>query len=364
MKQWFRMQVAADDLAAADIYLLDIIGDWIDEWWTPGGGPGVITAKGFIEQLSKLPESVKTIRVHVSSPGGDVFAAVAMANALRDQRASKGRTVDVLIEGLAASAASIVIMAGNTIRISDNALVMVHNPLTFGLGNASEMRKIADELDVIRDTIVATYRWHSTLTDEELVALMDAVTWLDADEAVAKGFATEKVEGLKVAASLDRRSLAKLTVPEKYRARVEALIKPPETPLEPPAAAPADAVVAVCHQAGLDLAFAQALLAAHATPDQVHAQVEAETTRRADAETRAAQIRAVCAKALLPELAAGYIAGGMPLEAIRAQLMTLTAKLDQITIDGSLLPDHRAASTARLNAADIYAARTRLTTKE
>src|SRR5690606_18599525 len=126
-----------------------------------------------------------------------------------------------VIDGLAASAASIIAMAGQRVRMADNALLMIHNPWTVGIGNAAEMRKTAETLDTGRDTIIATYRWHATLDEKDIADLMDAETWMEADEAIGWGFATEKVEGLKAAASLRPQAIAKLEIPEKYRARVE-----------------------------------------------------------------------------------------------------------------------------------------------
>ena len=362
MRKWFTFQNAADDPTSIDIHIIDIIGDWIDQMLNEAWGETVtVTAKAFVEQLAAIPAAIKTIRLHVNSPGGDVFAAVNMANALRDQRLSKGRTVDVYIDGLAASAASIVIMAGDTIRIGDNALVMVHNPYPFAIGTATELRQAADEIDKIRGTIVATYQWQSKLSTDELIALMDATTWMDASEAVANGFATEVVSGLKAAAALDPRALGKLTVPERFKARVDALLAPPAAPPTPPAPQPAAAadVLRLCREGGcLDLA--EGLLSASATLEDVQGKVGAEKAARIRAAARATQIRAICDHAKLPELADGYISGGMTLEAVQAQLTTLTAKLDAVEIDGSLSPDKGGTRKARIDTSAVYAERNRV----
>lgn len=279
MREWFRIKAQADETVAS-IDILDFIGTWGDEFWGD-----VVTAKTFVEALAKLPESVQTIRIRVNSPGGDVFGAITIANALREQRASKGRSVEMVVEGLAASAASLLLMAGDTIEMSDNALLMIHNPWSWAIGSAEEMRKSADALDKVRDTIITTYQWQSSLSAEEIGALMDAETWMDADEALANGFATSKVEGLKAAASIDPRGVAKLTVPEKYAARVAALLKQPEPPPAPapkdeppPKPQPADVaeVVRLCGDAGLDLAFAQALIGEGLALEAVQARAGAE----------------------------------------------------------------------------------------
>jgi ATP-dependent Clp protease, protease subunit len=201
-----------------------MIGGWIDDMF---GWGGVTTAKTFLDELGKLPESVKRLRVHVNSPGGDAFSAVAIANTLRAESREKGRAVEVSIEGLAASAATIITSAGDVIRIADNALLMIHNPWSYSVGESSDMRKTAEELDKVRDQIIATYQWVSPLSAEELGAMMDETTWMDAVEAVEKGFATEVVEGLRAAASFSPRAIAKLgDVPAKYQAKLEEIVMP------------------------------------------------------------------------------------------------------------------------------------------
>ena len=340
-RQWFRFENAASDPTVAEIHIIDFIGDWLDDFFGFG-----VTAKSFVDELSKLPDAVKTIKVHINSPGGDVFAALNIANALREQ-ASKGREVETVIDGLAASAASIIAMAGQRVRMADNALLMIHNPWTVGIGNAAEMRKTAETLDTVRDTIIATYRWHATLDEKDIADLMDAETWMEADEAIGWGFATEKVEGLKAAASLRPQAIAKLEIPEKYRARVEALLKPASDPgkAEPSAPQPAAAaeILRLCAEAGASVQFASALIAENLSLDQAQARIATDKAQREAALARANQIRTLCANAKLAELADGYIAGGMSVEAVMAHLTTITARLDKVEIDGGLRPDLGAA---------------------
>lgn len=361
MRQWFRMAAAADDPSVADIYIIDIIGDWIDEWMNEMFDEKItVTAKAFIDELAKLPAAVTTLRVHINSPGGDVWGAATIANALRDQQTAKGRTVETIIDGLAASAASVIAMAGSRVRMADNALFMIHNPWTWGaVGNAKELRQIADRLDVVRDTIVATYQWHTELEADEISALMDAETWMDADQALEKGFVTEKVEGLKAAASIDPRSLAKLTVPEKFRARVEALLAKPEPPPAPPTPAAAADVLRLCRE-GECLDLAEGLIQAGATVEQVREQVAAAKETKARARARETDIRSLCAAAKLPELADAYVVGGMAIAQVRAQLTRMTAKLDRVEIDGNLGPDQGARTKPVIDVSAVYAELNRL----
>lgn len=370
-RAWFNFKNSADG-TVAEIYVVDYIGSWDDEFWRQFGYDMGVTAKSFIEQLAALDASVATIKVHINSPGGDVFAALNIANALRDQQTSKGRTVETICDGLAASAASIVLMAGSRVRMADNALVMIHNPWTIAMGEAKDMRQVADELDKVRATIVATYQWHTELEDAELAALMDATTWLDAAEALEKGFVTDVDKGLAAAASLRPEALASLTVPEKYKNRVQAFLQIPEAAgqTEPKAETPpatvtamdAVAVLDACTTAGVpDLA--RELIAAQLPAAEVQTRIAEAQATAAAAAARATEIRAVCQTAHLTELADGYIAGAMPVDVVRQQLTTITAKLDKVEIDANLTPEsgRTAKAKASLNPASIYAERNAVT---
>lgn len=353
-RAWYHIQNEADNPAVVDIQIVDFIGDWIDNYYGFG-----VTAKAFIDQLAKLPAAVQTIRVHINSPGGDVFSAVNIANALRDQQTTKNRTVETIVDGIAASAASIIMMAGNVVRIADNGMVMIHNPWSIAIGEAKDMRKAADTLDAIRNTIVATYQWHSELTPAELTAMMDAETWMDADDAIVFGFATEKVEGLKAAASLDPSALAKMTIPEKFKAKVAAMLKK-ET-----AVASASEILTAVDAAGLDAAFAKSLVDAGLSLEAVTARIATATTERTQARSRATEITALCKTAKLPELADGYIKGGMTAADVRAQLTVLAAKLDGLEIDGGLTPDTaRAGKKSPIDTRAIYASRNGLSSQK
>lgn len=347
-RAWFRMETKAAEPSVAEFHIIDLIGSWYDEMWRDWGVDPGVTAKKFIDELSKLTDAVTTIRVHINSPGGDVFAALNIANALREQQASKGRTVETVVDGLAASAASIIAMAGSKITMADNALMMIHNPWTWSAGEAKDFRKTADDLDTIRTSIVATYKWHSQLSDQEIAALMDAETWMDADEAIKQGFATDKVEGLRAAAALDRRASSILSIPEKFSDRVKALLTPEASAPQP---ASADEVLRLCTEASLDLSFARTLIDAKVTDADVRTRIAAEKDARAKSETRKSEITALCKKNGLEELAGSYISGGMTLEAVKAQIVVFTAKIDgKTTINTDLNPGGAAAP-----AVDVFA---------
>jgi ATP-dependent Clp protease protease subunit len=331
-RAWFKFTMAAADDTAADLAIYGGIGAsyWDDD---------AVSAAQFVKDLKALPSGVKTIRVRVNSPGGSVFDGIAIANALREQ-VRNGRTVETTVEGLAASAASVVIMAGSTIRVADNALVMVHHPYTIEVGNAAAMRKMADTLDQITESIIATYRWHSALSADEIRGLMDAETWMTADEAIANGFATEKIEGLQAAAAIDPRAMARLTVPDKFKARVDELL---EKPAQKPAPAAAADVLRVCREANC-LEMAEALLADGAPLADVQSRVSAERTRKEQATARSTEITAACDLAKLPQLAAGYISGGLAVADVRTHLTTIKALIDTVEIDSGINPDQGPAA--------------------
>lgn len=369
----------ADTVDTADIQINDFIGDWIDDYFGFG-----VTAKTFVDELAALPKSVKKIRVSINSPGGDVFGAVNIANALRAQR-EVGRSVEVTVNGLAASAATIVMMAGDPLRIADNSIVMVHNPWTYTQGNADDLRASAETLDRVRDTIVATYQWHaSKLTEKELKALMDAETWMSADEAVKAGFADEVVAGLQAAASVDAKRVANLNVPDRFKARLAELSakprqkddgtwagvvpEPEPEPVKPEPAKPemitaADALD-LCRLAGIDNSeFVSGLL--DLTVDAAVEKIAAEQDRLAQETARAEEITGLCEKfGLGDEFSSALIDGGMPAEYARSFIATITAKLDGTEINAGLPPDFEARRSATLRVRDVYAARQAAISKE
>lgn len=367
MNEWFQIQLQAENPAVAEIFINDYIGNWADQMmndWLGTNSP--ITAKQIIDQLAALPESVKSILIHINSPGGDVDAAVMIANAFRDQRVTKGRTVETIVEGLAASSASLIAMAGSPMRMADNAILMIHEPWTIAMGNSADMRKTADVLDQRRNAqIVPTYQWHTPKSAEEIVALMVAETWMDADEAIANGFADEKIEGLKVAASIDPRHTTKLKVPEKFAARVKALLKPEdEVPTTQAAVQPApapvikpasgDHVLKACADAGLDLEFARAAIGESLTVEALSARIATEKASRAAAEERATNIRALCGSAhedLVPEL----IASAMTFDQVKTHMAKVAAKLDKVEIDAGLAPEQGRGRKPAINISAIYA---------
>lgn len=364
LRQWYRFSAVADDGLnsgqVADIYIYDYIGEYY-EWADDGYELCGVSAKSFLADLKALPSSVSTVRIHVNSRGGDAFDALAIANALRQY----GARIEILIEGVCASAATVITCAGDDIQMADNALFMMHRSRTGEYGTSDDLRAMAEALDRVDDAIIATYRWVSPLSPAAVKDLMVTETWMGANEALEAGFVTNVVSGLKVSATLDRRVLN--TIPERYRVRAEAFVTP-----APVVVAAAD-VMRLCREAGCT-ELAESLIGANLALAEVTARVEKAKTDKAAAAARATEIQAratsrateitaLCVTAQVPEFAAGYIACAMPIEDVRAHLVSVQARLHSAEIDTGLRPGPIAAKHT-ISASDIYANRNGLQTKE
>ena len=127
------------------------------------------------------------ITVWINSPGGDCVAAAQIYNMLMDYRGS----VTVKIDGIAASAASVIAMAGTKVLVSPVSMLMIHNPATMAMGDAAEMQKAIAMLDEVKESIINAYEIKTGMSRAKLSHLMDAETWMDAHTAVDLGFADE-----------------------------------------------------------------------------------------------------------------------------------------------------------------------------
>lgn len=167
---WYQIRNSGGASAEVMIY------DEIDPWWG-------VSAATFAKDLAQI--SADQITVRINSPGGDVYEAIALLNTLRGHRAR----IVTMIDGLAASAASFVAMAGDEIVVCRNAELMIHDAWVYAGGNAEEMRKHADNLDRISDNIASIYAERAGGTTEEWREVMRAETWFSATEALAAGLA-------------------------------------------------------------------------------------------------------------------------------------------------------------------------------
>lgn len=173
---------------------------------------GGMTAADFATQLKGLG-NVTDITLRINSDGGDVFTGYTIYQRLREHPAA----VNVKIDGLAASIASVIAMAGDTIDIAENGMLMIHDPWSASFGTAEDMRKTADLLDVVKSQIASTYSKRTGMSTEEVGGLMQAETWMDAKTAKASGFVDRIVDGETVAACADLSRFR--NVPQKLLAR-------------------------------------------------------------------------------------------------------------------------------------------------
>lgn len=186
---WYRFTNKDD--GRVEIFIYDVIVNYqFDE--------DEVTAKGFIDDL-KAAGKKTPIDLHINSPGGNVFAGLAIHNAVKRHQGE----VVVYIDGLAASIASVVAMAGNTIIMPDNALLMIHNPYGLAMGSAADLRKAAESLDKAKSGLMSAYKGKSGLEDETISSMMDEESWMTAAEALDLGFADQVEEALPMAALAD-----------------------------------------------------------------------------------------------------------------------------------------------------------------
>jgi len=236
-RKWFEVRAEAGS-DSAEIFIYDQIGY---DWWDGSG----VTATKFVEELNAL--SVSKIDLRLNSPGGLVFDGVTIANAIARHPAD----VTVHIDGLAASIASVIAIAGNHVRMADNALFMIHNPATGIWGEARDLRKEADVLDQIRDSLIVSYKAKTGMSEEDLIAAMDAETWYSAAKALEAGFVDELTPSVPIKATFDLSRFRNAPKPEGTQ----------------PAAAPVPAATSD-RQSSLtqeQLAEITQLIAAHAT---------------------------------------------------------------------------------------------------
>lgn len=130
------------------------------------------------------------VTVWINSPGGDCVEAAQIYNMLMDYKGS----VTVKIDGIAASAASVIAMAGTKVLVSPVSMLMIHNPMTAAFGNSDEMQRAIEMLGSVKDSIINAYEIKTGLSRAKLSHLMDAETWMDANKAVELGFADEIIQ--------------------------------------------------------------------------------------------------------------------------------------------------------------------------
>jgi ATP-dependent Clp protease protease subunit len=264
----------------AEILIYDAIGS--NSFWEE-----TVSAKGFVKDLKAIGNK-KDVVVRINSPGGSVFDGTAIYNALRNHKGN----VAVKIDGIALSMASVVAMAGDSVEMADNALMMIHNPRAVAVGDSNDMRAYADLLDKAKTGLVAAYMSRSSKATEEISALMDAETWLTASEAKELGLVDNVTESnLAVAASFDVNAVSAngVTVPKKFAKQVAAFANTRterddmSEQTKEPRAATVNELMAL---AGADETFAVAQLKANATMEQAIVALNAKLLSQVEASKK------------------------------------------------------------------------------
>lgn len=189
-KSDWNFQMQGDD--SAEVYLYEEIG----EFWGK-------SAKDFATELDALGD-IKNLSVRINSMGGSVFDGFSIHSLLKNHSAH----VTINIDGIAASIASVIAMAGDEVKISENGFIMLHEPWTIMAGTAQDFRNEADVLDKLRDQSVKAYSVKTGLSEADILTMVDGVeTWLNAEEATERGFADSVMEPNKAAALVVDRNL-------------------------------------------------------------------------------------------------------------------------------------------------------------
>ena len=331
-RQWFTFKNEVGQ--TPELFIYDDIDDWFG-----------VSAQGVVDQIRNMDAT--DINVRINCRGGMVFEGIAIYNALRLHKAN----VHISIEGLAASIASVIAMAGDTVTIAENAMIMIHNPYGWAQGDADAMRKTADVMDKIADSIAVSYTARTGKTIEEMKALMDSETWYTAAEALAAGLVDQVDTPIKAAARFDLSMFN--NAPESYgrfeQAKEQASpLKVEAQTVEPQPEVDSVAIADLCSQAGYPEKTAAILKAALS---------EAEVKVRLASYD---QIKNLCQTAGFPDKAAGFIKEDCPVSDVQNALFELLTAEDE-TINTALTPKQQGlkSTTSAIDTQAIYSRRNR-----
>ncbi|WP_236238587.1 head maturation protease, ClpP-related [Pseudomonas rhodesiae] len=337
-KSWYTFQASGEaEQRSIEIFVYGEIGAW------------GVTANQFVQDLRAMDDGVSAVIVAFNSIGGDLFDGLAIHNAL----SRLGERCTGRIDALAASAASVAVCGAHRVVIAANAMLMIHNPYTFTSGDAEDFRRVADVLDQTLEAIIAAYKAKAPDIDEaELRRMVNAETWLTANEAVALGLADEVGDGLKVNACLGQGSVLQ----RFQHAPPELLAQLDEEPeVEPPEPDPAPVV----DSSKLALMVTQGCAAAgiNNLVDSLLATTKLESEAVVQAAlTKAKALHGLCVAARLPELTAEFISAGLDEAAVRARLFDkLVGSGGGFEINNSLPLDDDPAPTIKAKQVDTHA---------
>lgn len=325
-KSWFTAKAVDGE---ADISIYDEIGMF------------GITAKNFADQLNALGK-VSHINLSINSPGGSVFDGLAIHNMLKRHKAM----VTVRVDGLAASIASVIAMAGDVILMPSNSFLMIHDPSGVVMGTSRDMRTLADALDKIKTGLVAAYAAKSGLERDEIEDIMTAETWLTAQDAVDMGFADSIEEDVKIAASFELSKFKNAPVEAgRKRGPAASTALQKETPMSE-----SNEPVIVPETAGPETTPVEITAAPEAEATEtvtVAIAVEAKADIEASIRKEMGEIAAACKIAGQANKTADFIAGGKSLTDVLAALATDRAASEEISARHSTANADKPATWAK-----------------
>ncbi len=215
---WVWKNVAEGEPEAGRV--LELNGTIAEESWFDDD----VTPAQFKEELHA---GSGPITIWINSPGGDCIAASQIYSMLMDYRGE----VTVKIDGIAASAASVIAMAGTKVLMAPTALMMIHNPATIAFGDHEEMQKAIDMLNEVKESIINAYELKTRLSRSKLSRLMDEETWMNAKKAIELGFADGMLEdGKKAADEVEAYAFSGKVAAAALVNRIAARVKPTESP--------------------------------------------------------------------------------------------------------------------------------------
>ena len=347
-KHWYSLKASGEaEARSIEVYVYGEIGTW------------GITANQFVRDLAALDDGVSPIVVAFNSVGGDLFDGLAIHNAL----SRLGERCTGRVDALAASAASVAVCGAHKVVIASNAMLMIHNPWTYAAGDAEDLRKVATALDQAMEAIIAAYKAKAPDIDEvELRRMVNAETWLTANEAVALGLADSVGEGVSVKACLGQGGAL-----QRYQHAPQALLaqleEPPEPEPTPEPVKPEPENPPIVDSAKLALLITQSCNTAGIS-NLIESLIS--TTKLADeatvnaAITNAKSVRDLCVAARLPEFTQEFVAAGLSADAVRGRLFDKLVKGGGFEIDNSLPISDDPAPKTQAKQPDtnaIYAAR-------
>lgn len=340
-KSWYTFQASGEaEQQTIEVFVYGEIGTW------------GVSANQFVQDLRAMDDGASPVVVAFNSIGGDLFDGLAIHNAL----SRLGERCTGRIDALAASAASVAVCGAHRVVIAANAMLMIHNPYTFTGGDAEDFRRVADVLDQTLEAIIAAYKSKAPDIDEaELRRMVNAETWLTANEAVALGLADEVGDGLKVKACLGQGSVLQ----RFQNAPAELLAQLDEEPdVEPTDPVNLPDPVPVLDAAGLALMVTKGCAAAGISnlvdPILASTKLESEAVVTA-ALTKAKALHGLCVAARLPELTGEFLAAGLDEAAVRARLFDkLVSSGGGFEINNSLPLDNDPAPTIKAKQVDSH----------